>query len=526
MPNEASSKGVALVDLKGVTLAKNTILSFVGLAIPYLVAFISIPFVIKALGVERFGILSLVWLVFGYFSFFDLGLGRTTTKYVSEALGRGEIEKLPHYVWTTVIMQLLFGGLGTIILIVVSPLLAENILNIPAAYLKETKITFFLVAFSLPINFVMNSFRGTLEAGQKFGLVNIVKIPASILYYLLPLVGVVLGFSLPGIVVLLILSRLAALIAWALLAIKTYPVLHGKPTLQKTYIKPLFNFSIWIAISNIIYSIVTSLDKLIIGSMLSVKEVAYYSAPSEAIVRLGIIPGSFSLILFPAFSSLTGADQHDKTEKLFSRASKYLLMITGPILVLILCHGTTILQLWLGREFSLLSSLVAKFLAAGMLVSSLWTVPFSYLQGAGRVHVTTRLQFYEALFYIFIVYLFIKRWGINGAAAATAIRISLSTLVIFFLAMRFGRIRLRHFFNRHLSSVIFILFLFWISLLASQRLHLGILAIFILTILMFLSFFMLSLDYQEKKMLLNVLRNILPRTEKNKLQRLPFNKDT
>lgn len=79
------------LDISGEILARNTLLNFVGQALP-LVAVVTIPFIVRGLGIERFGLLSLAWVVLGYFTIFDLGLGRATTKYVAEALGKGDEE--------------------------------------------------------------------------------------------------------------------------------------------------------------------------------------------------------------------------------------------------------------------------------------------------------------------------------------------------------------------------------------------------------------------------------------------------
>ena len=81
--------------IKGSLLAKNTVLNFIGQVVPLFVAVIAIPFIIRGLGADRFGILSLAWIIIGYFSIINLGLGRATTKFVAEALGKDEIEKIP-----------------------------------------------------------------------------------------------------------------------------------------------------------------------------------------------------------------------------------------------------------------------------------------------------------------------------------------------------------------------------------------------------------------------------------------------
>jgi O-antigen/teichoic acid export membrane protein len=63
-------------------LARNAFYNFLGQAVPLLAAVVSVPYVIHGLGPERFGLLSLAWVVLGYFTIFDLGLGRATTKFI------------------------------------------------------------------------------------------------------------------------------------------------------------------------------------------------------------------------------------------------------------------------------------------------------------------------------------------------------------------------------------------------------------------------------------------------------------
>ena len=47
-----------------------------GSLIPMVVALVAIPIMLEKLGLERFGLLTLAWLIVGYFSLFDFGLGR------------------------------------------------------------------------------------------------------------------------------------------------------------------------------------------------------------------------------------------------------------------------------------------------------------------------------------------------------------------------------------------------------------------------------------------------------------------
>ena len=52
----------------------------------------------KGIGVEAFGILTLIWSLIGYFSLFDFWLGRALTQRVAASLASEDIRAVPHIV--------------------------------------------------------------------------------------------------------------------------------------------------------------------------------------------------------------------------------------------------------------------------------------------------------------------------------------------------------------------------------------------------------------------------------------------
>ena len=51
--------------------------------VPMAVTLIVTPFYLHLVGLERFGILSLIWLLLGYLGIFDFGFGRTVASAVA-----------------------------------------------------------------------------------------------------------------------------------------------------------------------------------------------------------------------------------------------------------------------------------------------------------------------------------------------------------------------------------------------------------------------------------------------------------
>ena len=427
------------IDISGSLIARNTLLNLIGQALPLLVGVITIPLVVHGLGTDRFGLLSLAWVVLGYFTIFDLGLGRATTKYVAEALGKGESDQVPEIIWTAVTFQAALGFIGAIVLFGITDLLVERVLNIPPELVVEAKDTFHLLALSIPLVLVSSSFSGVLEAAQRFDLVNAVRIPSSILTFILPLVGLYLGFGLPGIVVLILLARLGTLIALAWMDFRIVPDLRGH-SVSLARFSSLFSFGGWVMITSIVGPFLVYLDRFLIGSLLTMAAVAYYTAPYEMITRLWIVSASLSMTLFPAFSALDGVRDRERLSIFFARSIKYVLLISGTIIVLIVVYAEQILQIWLGGDFAAESTAAMQVLALGVLINSLAQTPFALLQGVGRPDLPAKFHLIELPIYVGMAWILIGEFGIAGAAGAWTVRVALDTVLLFMVTFKIYRI--------------------------------------------------------------------------------------
>lgn len=70
-----------------------------------LVALVAISRLVHALGTQRVGILTLVWMLIGYLSLLDLGVGCAFTNLVAQKSGAGEEKSLPPLILTANILM-------------------------------------------------------------------------------------------------------------------------------------------------------------------------------------------------------------------------------------------------------------------------------------------------------------------------------------------------------------------------------------------------------------------------------------
>ncbi len=138
------------LNYSGSSIAKNTIFNLLGYGIPLIFALVLIPPLIKGLGAERFGILNLAWMVIGYFSFFDFGIGKGLTKIIAEKIGANQIEQMSRIFWTSLFLMLSVSIFFAVCISFFIPSLV-NIFKISDKFHQETINTFYVLAISIPI---------------------------------------------------------------------------------------------------------------------------------------------------------------------------------------------------------------------------------------------------------------------------------------------------------------------------------------------------------------------------------------
>lgn len=494
-------------------LVRNALLNSVGQSAPVVIGVITMPFIVQQLGVDRFGLLALAWVTLSYFSLFDLGVGRATTKFLAEYLGHHMEEKqLQPLLWTSIMLNLLLGFLGGLFLACLVPFLVNKVFDIPSALMGEAKSTFYVLAASIPMMLATSSLQGILKAAQRFDLINAVSAPISALTYVIPAAVLPLDLRLPQIVVLLLLAKLGGALAYWVHCRNAFPSLRKEPRLDTRVIRMLFTFGGWVTISNIVSPVFMYLDRFLIGVLLSMAAVTYYTFPSEVITRIGFFPASLVATLFPAFSALGAANAGQRLERIYSLSIKYMILLMGPLVLILSIFAQKILQMWLGSDFVEESTLAFQMLSVGLLLQSLALTPFNLLQGLGRPDITARFHLVELPVYLIAVFFLVKAMGIAGAALAWSLRMGLDALLLFGVTGELYSFSISCFVkNRVLHAAVALLILagsLWILHLLDDAMVTQIAVVIVLISLFALNAWRYILDATERQAVVLAIRRL------------------
>lgn len=414
--------------LKGVF--KNTGWNLLGLALPLIIAIFSIPMLIKNVGLERFGMLSLIWVGIGYFALFDLGLGRAVTKVVSELDIDGDKYALESVSTTTLIVAGLISCLGGLVLAALVWGVPSIVDRAPLALRLEVRDSSLWVAACIPVVVLTAVLKGILEGGQRFRALNLIRGPTGALMFLLPALGSIYTPSLTLAVAMTVVARVLMLVAHYL-PCRNLVSFQGNG-FSMHWVKPLFAFGGWFTVANLVSPIIVYLDRFFLALLLPLANLAFYTAPFEVVSKVLNIPAAITSALFPALNKMNVVDASGAA-KLRKGAQMAVLLIMLGVVFCGVAASASFISVWLGDAFVEQSAPVMRWLLVGFGINSLAQVTYIALQSEGQVKAVACLQLVELPFYALLLWGLITVWGIQGAAIAWAIRSAVDWMLLEFI---------------------------------------------------------------------------------------------
>jgi len=404
-----------------------------GAGIPLAFAFFAIPKLLSGYGNARFGFLTIIWSLIGYFSIFDFGIGRALTKLVSDRIGARNATDIGDVTATALRVMLLLGIFATVIVEVAAPGLV-GLLKIDASLQGEAITSLRILGVSIPFVIMSAGLIGILEAHAHFRDINVVRLVMGLLNFAAPLLMLHWSNHLVLATISLAISRLFTTGLYFSIVQRLKTIKASPGTFSKRHIRELLGFGGWITVSNLISPVMAQLDKFVIGGMVGLVLLPFYSVPADLVNRFSFAPLAMIGVFFPAFAATWSSGKRAVVPEMYVDANKAMWAALFPPALCMYAFAPEGLSLWMGHDFSSQSTALLRWLAVGLLVNGMARVPSAFLQAIGRPSVTARLHFIELPIYAFGLWLLLSRFGILGAAIAWTGRVVLDFLLLVFCA--------------------------------------------------------------------------------------------
>lgn len=412
------------------------IFNLLGNLLPMLIALGSMPVIAHHAGLERLGVLAVVWTLVGYFGFLDFGLSRVVTRRVAQAVEQNRkaeaLTELRGFFW----WWALPAFLGIAILFLASPPVFSGYL--PDGTLgQELAKAWVWIAWCLPVTLVTNWLRGALEGLQRFVRVNVLRMVFGSWTYAAPAAVALFTPSLDEMIKAIVIGRMLALLAhgWACVQAERGIVLGPAPR-HTGSLTQFFREGGWMSVSNLVSPMMVYFDRFVLAAMLPAKAVAWYATSQEALLGARLIPGALAGVLFPQFAAASQAAAKASMAVVYWRGIRVVAAMMLPLCVLIAVLSYDGMRWWMGDSFAEHSYRVVAIIAVGLFVNSIAQLPFAWLQGVGRSRTTAMIHLIELPLYAVGLYFCVLHWGIVGAAWMWTFRVSLDCFLLLRMALR------------------------------------------------------------------------------------------
>lgn len=418
--------------------SRSFIFNLIGSILPILAALVSVPVIATHAGVERLGALGVVWALVGYFGFLDFGLSRVVTRRVASAIGQErlsqELTELRSFFWlwmvpALLLMALLFSGLRF--------LFSEYL---PSGHMKQELFqTWNWIAWCIPITLATNWLRGLLEGMQRFARTNLLRLIFGTWSYVAPAVAVLAVPTLQAMIAVIVLGRVLALVAHLLICMQVEPgIAIGRVSRRTGNTRLFLAEGGWMTISNLIGPLMVYFDRFALAGLAPARAVAWYVTSQEVVLRMLVIPGALSTVLFPQFACADDSAARSAHIATYRHGIRVMAAMMLPLCVLVSAGAYDGMRLWMGESFAINSHYIVEILAVGIFANSIAQVPFALLQGTGHSKLTSQLHIAEFPLYLLGLYVCAVQWGIVGAAWVSTFRAAIDCFMLMKMAKHRG----------------------------------------------------------------------------------------
>lgn len=409
--------------MSGVALKKNSFFSLIVSAVPAVVGLVTVPLLIRMLGLERFAFLSIVWAIIGYFGIFDLGLGRSLGKRAAARHSEKAYQALGQDLGFGLVAILVIGSLVGFTIEYWGGSLLSSQFQIGPEFMGEAQSSLLVIAVSVPVLMLLAAIKGVLEGIHEFKPANNIQLANGLSNFIIPTVVAVWAPNIPDILLALLVFRIGLLVIGMYWLHQFVPVHWGR-----RWDGSLLTEGGWLTLAAIASPLMLYVDRLVLGTLVPLKNLAFYTTPVDLISRVWIVPQAITRVTFPAFSFL--AKDPQRTNETFEEALDLMVLACFVPILTLFFFSHEILQVWIGVEMAQNAAVILKILSIGIFWNCLGWVSYSLLQATDGTKVAGVISLVEVPLYFVGLWFLGSRYGLIGAAIAWSGRLIVDALLV------------------------------------------------------------------------------------------------
>ncbi len=498
---------------KSKTIVKNTLFLYIRMILTLGVGLITSRIVLNALGVEDFGIYSLVGGIVSFFTFMNSAMSSATQRYLSIDIGKDDIDQIQKTFNATLNIHFFIAFLVLLLAETVGLWFLNNKLNIPETRMYAANWVYQFSIFSAVFGIIQVPYNALLIAKEHMKVYAYVSIVESLLKLTAVFILLIYGDDkLIFYAFLLFLVSLIVRMIYKYYCKTKFPESKYNFYFEKSYYRELFSFTGWSLFGNIAHVARGQGSNILLNVFFGAVLNAAYGIAMQIQFLIKVFVQNFQVAINPQIIKSYAKGDVEESLNLILKSAKisfFLMFIIGfPIIINI----DYILKLWL-KTVPEYTSEFAVLVLVNILIETLSNPLMMGAQATGKIK-WYQITLGSLIFLCLpLSYVFLKYFKEPLVVFWVMIVINLVSLIIRLLFLRHLMglkimFFIKNLFIRILAFLIVVIFIYFIL---SKNLSLNPFQYFIystisITIISLFTMYFLGLSKGEKLFILKLLK--------------------
>lgn len=335
-------------------LKAGAILNYVIIGINALVGLLYTPYMLRCLGQNEYGLYSLVASIISYLTLLDFGFGPAVVRYTAKYRAEGKIEEqyslFGLFLKLYTIIGIIAFGVGLILYFNIDNLFDRTM---TADEIMQAKIMIMLLLFNLAFTFPMSVFGSIITAYEKFIFQKTTQILKIILSCVVMIGVLAMGYKAIALVVVQTIFNVSLLILNYIYCRKKLQIKLKFSKFNKSFIKNILGFSIWVFLSDIMFRFYYSTGQFVLGATSGTVAVSLFALGVTLMQMYLMFSGGVSGVLLPKLTTMVSKEvSNHEIASVFLKIGRIQFYIMSFVLSGFVIFGKNFIELWAGDAYN------------------------------------------------------------------------------------------------------------------------------------------------------------------------------
>ena len=402
-------------------LKKNIFANFIGKGWSLLMGLVFVPFYIKFLGIEAYGLVGFFIALNTTIHLLEFGLSSTMNREMARySVWPDRIDEARDLARTLEMIYWIVGLLIALFVYWSAPWIALNWVKSETLPLEAVSRAVAMMGMSIALQWPVSLYSGGIMGFERQVLLN----------GLTAILGTIRGLG-AVLVIWLIAPTITIFFSWQIFASflqvgltafffwKIIPAGARTARINIKSLQSIWRFTAGMGATGLVTFCLSQLDKVVLSKLLSLSMFGYYNVSNQVNTAIRMSSNSIFAAFLPRMSSLFASEDEKALRIIYHKGCQFVSFIVLPASAVIAFFSYDLIYLWTqNKEVAYMAAPIASVLVVGSAFNSLMGIPYHMTVARGWAMFGFYQNLIAAIIMVPIMILLSKHFGGIGAASA------------------------------------------------------------------------------------------------------------